>query len=100
MSHISCVQTPVNAAGKKSNSVFFLPKLSLSFTSTRPDDFLDFRVKSGALEPRDIAIIQLNRVWFNFRLKRLLYRRDATLASMAPVSNVQCSVCGFGISED
>ena len=57
MSHSSCVQTPVNAAGKNSRTVFFLPKLLLSFTSTRPDACLDFRVKSGALEPTGIAII-------------------------------------------
>ena len=37
-------------------TVFFLPRLLLSFTSTRPDACLDFRVKSGALEPEGIAI--------------------------------------------
>src|SRR5437763_44694 len=56
MSHISCVQTPVKASGKKSRSVFFLPKLLLSFTSTTPEGCLDLRVKSGAFEPTGIAI--------------------------------------------
>src|SRR5580698_7610878 len=55
-SHISLVQTPVNAAGKNSSTVFFLPKLSLNFTSTRPDACFDLSVKSGALEPALIAI--------------------------------------------
>src|SRR5687768_11224367 len=68
MSHISCVQTPVKASGKNSNTVFFLPKLSLSLTSTRPDAFLDLSEKSGAFEPTGIAIILfrycLNRVAF------------------------------------
>ena len=63
-SHISVVQTPVKASGKKSTTVFFLPKLLLSFTSTMPDACLDLRVKSGALVPTAIAIIivQFN-VW-------------------------------------
>src|SRR5438045_2325020 len=51
MSHISWVQTLVKASGKKSNSVFFLPKLLLSLTSTRPEACLDLRLKSGALVP-------------------------------------------------
>src|ERR1043166_3144201 len=55
-SHISCVQTPVKAAGKKSSTVFFLPRLSASFTSTRPDGFFDLSVNSGAFEPTLIAI--------------------------------------------
>src|SRR5258708_8965756 len=60
----SVVQTPVNAAGKNSRTVFFLPKLSLSFTSTRPEACLDLRVKSGALVPTAIAIFvkQLNEL--------------------------------------
>src|SRR5260370_1782256 len=57
MSHISLVQTLVNAAGKNSRTVFFLPRLLLSFTSTSPEGCLDFRVKSGALLPTGIAII-------------------------------------------
>src|SRR5437764_15218835 len=57
MSHISCVQTLVKASGKKSSTVFFLPKLLLSFTSTRPDACLDLRVKSGAFVPTGNAII-------------------------------------------
>src|SRR6266513_614360 len=56
MSHISCVQTLVKASGKKSSKVFFLPKLLLSFTSTRPEACFDLRVKSGALVPTDNGI--------------------------------------------
>src|SRR6185503_12780244 len=56
MSHISCVQTLVNASGKNRSSVFFFPKLPLSFTSTRPLACLDLRLKSGALVPTDSAI--------------------------------------------
>src|SRR2546429_4600351 len=56
MSHISCVQTLVKGSGKKSSNVFFLPKLLLSFTSTRPEACLDLRVKSGALVPTDNGI--------------------------------------------
>src|SRR5689334_24346137 len=59
MSHISWVQTPVNARGKKSRTVFFLPKFSLSFTSTSPVAVLDFRLKSGALDPTEMAIVSL-----------------------------------------
>src|ERR1051326_7059993 len=51
MSHISCVQTLVKARGKNSSRVFFLPRLLLSFTSTRPEGCLDLRLKSGALDP-------------------------------------------------
>src|ERR1017187_9542579 len=54
--HISAVQTPVNASGKNSSTVFFLPKLLLNLTSTSAG-VLDLRVKSGALEPTGIAII-------------------------------------------
>src|ERR1700677_383457 len=50
-SHISCVQTPVKARGKKSNTVGLLPKLSLSLMSTRPVSVLVLRVKSGADVP-------------------------------------------------
>src|SRR4051812_4810676 len=53
MSHISAVQTPVKAAGKKRRTVFFLPSVSLSLTSTRPSAFLLFREKSGALDPTE-----------------------------------------------
>src|ERR1039457_2835581 len=55
-SHISFVQTPVNASGKNSSTVFFLPKLLLNLTSTSAG-VLDLRVKSGALEPTGIAIM-------------------------------------------
>src|SRR5204863_8289566 len=55
-SHISVVQTPVKASGKNSSTVFFLPKLLLSFTSASTGD-LDFKVKSGAFEPTDIGIM-------------------------------------------
>src|SRR5271156_4349041 len=50
-SHISVVQTPVKASGKKSRTVFRLPKLSLSLTSSRPLAVLVLRVKSGAVVP-------------------------------------------------
>src|SRR5207247_9958671 len=56
MSHISCVQTLVNANGKNRSNVFFFPKLRLSFTSTSPEACLDLRLKSGALAPTDSAI--------------------------------------------
>src|SRR6266498_678010 len=56
ISHISCVQTLVNANGKNRSNVFFFPKLPLSFTSTRPETCLDLRLKSGALVPTDSAI--------------------------------------------
>src|SRR6266478_811181 len=56
MSHISSVQTLVNANGKNRSHVFFFPKLPPSFTSTRPEACLDLRVKSGALVPTDSAI--------------------------------------------
>src|SRR6266511_4546346 len=56
MSHISWVQTLVNANGKNRSNVFLFPKLLLSFTSTRPEACLDFRLKSGALVPTDRAI--------------------------------------------
>src|SRR5208283_2492844 len=54
--HISAVQTPVNASGKNSSTVFFLPKLLLNLTSTSTGD-LDLSVKSGALEPTGMGII-------------------------------------------
>src|ERR1700722_13253087 len=50
-SHISCVQTPVKARGKKSRTGLRLPKLSLSLTSSRPWAVLLLRGKSGALVP-------------------------------------------------
>src|SRR5665213_1549115 len=56
MSHISLVQTPVKAAGKKRSTVFFLPKLSLNFTSTSPVAVFDLSVKSGAFDPTLMAI--------------------------------------------
>src|SRR3954465_8833774 len=67
MSHISFVQTLVKASGKKSTTVFFLPKLLLSFTSTRPDACLDFKLKSGALLPTEIAIVNLSVVVLSIR---------------------------------
>src|SRR6266478_329430 len=57
MSHISCVQTLVNANGKNRSNVFFFPKLPPSFTSTRPEACLDLRLKSGALVPTDRGIV-------------------------------------------
>jgi hypothetical protein len=45
----------VNASGKKSRTVFFFPKLLLSLMSASAGD-LDLSVKSGALEPTEIAI--------------------------------------------
>src|SRR5688572_19432474 len=58
-SHISLVQTLVNASGKNRSTVFAFPKLLLSFTSTNPLACLDFNVKSGALDPTGIAIFSL-----------------------------------------
>src|SRR5213594_598848 len=72
MSHISCVHTLVNASGKKSNKVFFLPKLLLSFTSTRPEDCLDLRLKSGALVPTGNGI-GFSVLDFHFCHRRRLY---------------------------
>src|SRR3990172_1444055 len=57
MSHISCVQTPVNASGKNRMTVFFLPRLLLSLMSVMPDALLDLSEKSGAFVPTAIAII-------------------------------------------
>ena len=79
-SHNSLVQTLVKASGKNSSTVFFLPKLSLSFTSTRPDACLDFSVKSGALVPTGIAII-----FFGFEFNVLLWRTVWEFAAL--VSN-------------
>src|SRR5687768_10521750 len=73
MSHISEVQTLVKASGKKSRTVFVLPKLLLSFTSTRPLACFDLSVKSGALDPTGIAIIQI--LVFSFQTRR--YRQAA-----------------------
>src|ERR1700722_17886017 len=64
ISHISLVQTPVKAAGKKSSTVFFFPKFSLSLTSTSPVAFLDLRVKSGAFDPTLIGINLFVRLRF------------------------------------
>ena len=50
-SHISVVQVPVNAIGKKSNSVFLCPKLSLSRICFGPAGTFVGNVKSGALVP-------------------------------------------------
>src|ERR1700730_16290291 len=49
--HISSVQVPVNAIGKKSRSVFFFPKLSLNLICFGPPAVLVESVKSGALVP-------------------------------------------------
>src|SRR5437667_7651637 len=67
MSHISCVQTPVNASGKNSSKVFFLPKLPPSFTSTTPEACLDLRLKSGALVPTVSAIGLFSILNFGFQ---------------------------------
>src|SRR2546425_4066378 len=69
MSHISCVQTLVKASGKKSSNVFFLPKLLLSFTSTRPEACLDLRLKSGALVPTGNGIRLFLILDFSQRLR-------------------------------
>src|SRR5690242_15048790 len=56
VSHSSWVQTPLNAAGKKSSTVCFLPRLSLSLTSLMPSAVLHLRRKSGAFEPTAIGM--------------------------------------------
>jgi hypothetical protein len=94
MSHISWVQTPVNAAGKKSRTVFFLPKFSLSFTSTSPVGFLDFKVKSGALEPTDIAIFAW--IVLSSGLKRSLERGAQSSERRRAVNRVCDRVCERG----
>jgi len=53
------VQTLVNASGKKRSTVFFFPKLLLSLMSASAGD-LDLSVKSGALEPTEIAIVDFS----------------------------------------
>src|SRR5437660_11002675 len=49
--HISVVQVPVNAIGKKRSRVFFFPKLSLNFICFGPSPALVGNVTSGALVP-------------------------------------------------
>src|SRR5437667_6783623 len=70
MSHISCVQTLVNASGKNRSNVFFFPKLLLSFTSTRPEACLDLRLKSGALVPTGNGIGFISILNFRFQILR------------------------------
>ena len=53
---IPVVQTPVKAIGKKSNTVFFFLKLSLSLTSLRPSAVFELSEKSGAFVPIERAI--------------------------------------------
>src|SRR2546421_6029437 len=84
MSHISCVQTVVKASGKKSSKVFFLPKLLLSFTSTRPDACFDLRVKSGALVPTGNGII------FGFDFEYLI--SDFQLRKGYMTGHVRCQI--------
>ena len=70
MSHNSWVQTPVKARGTNNKTVFLEPKLALSFTSTRPVEVLDLRVKSGAADPTAIGIVCTNLTVLNQRLPR------------------------------
>src|SRR5256714_15500397 len=56
MVHISVVQVPVNAIGKKRRSVFVFPKLSLSLICFGPSAVLLESEKSGALVPTASAI--------------------------------------------
>jgi hypothetical protein len=49
--HISIVQVPVKAIGKKRSNVFFFPKLSLNLTCFGPSGVLVDSEKSGALVP-------------------------------------------------
>src|ERR1035437_2945385 len=86
-SHISLVQTLVNASGKNSSTVFFLPKLLLSFTSTRPDACLDLRVKSGAFDPVGIGIIV-----FGYSVNLFLLRTFSGFA--VSLSNEDCALSG------
>src|SRR6266487_5786969 len=85
MSHISCVQTLVNANGKNRSNVFFFPILPPSFTSTRPEACLDLRLKSGALVPTDSAIGSFFD--FNFRISdfqvRKVYRAGSARCQIA-----------------
>src|SRR5258706_16260566 len=81
MLHISCVQTPVNAAGKNSSTVFFLPKLLLNLMCVMPEAFLDLSVKSGALEPTGIAIILI------FDLRFTIFK---TLCANFSVGMIHC----------
>src|SRR6266542_392313 len=73
MSHISWVQTLVNANGKNRSKVFFFPILPLSFTSTSPEACLDLRLKSGALVPTDSAISSIFD--FSFRTSGFQVRK-------------------------
>ena len=54
--HSSVVHVPVKAIGKKSNSVFLLPKFSLNRIGRGPSAVLVGSVKSGALLPTARAI--------------------------------------------
>jgi hypothetical protein len=58
--HISVVQVPVNAIGKKRSRVFFFPKLSLNFICFGPSPVLVGNVKSGALVPTVSGITNLS----------------------------------------
>jgi hypothetical protein len=59
-SHISAVHVPVNAMGKKSSSVFFFPKLSLSLICFGPSAALVDSAKSGALVPTESGINEIS----------------------------------------
>jgi len=50
------IRAAAAANGKNKITVFFLPKLPLKVTSTRPSEVFVFRVKSGAFEPMEIGI--------------------------------------------
>ena len=68
--HISVVQVPVKAIGKKRSRVFFFPKLSLSLICFGPSAVLVGRVKSGALVPVVSAINEsLVQVKRNFTIR-------------------------------
>src|ERR1051326_4649599 len=81
-SHISFVHTLVKASGKKSRTVFFLPRLALSLMSARPDACLDFRLKSGALVPTAIAIMMMRLVFLKFAA---VYRRGSNWCQIGKV---------------
>src|SRR5437762_5926350 len=93
MSHISCVQTLVNANGKNRSNVFFFPKLPLSFTSTSPEACLDLRLKSGALVPTDSAIGFIFDCGVHTAdvQVRKIYRAAATPCQIAIRSGIQSS---------
>src|SRR5687768_11414094 len=87
-SHISLVQTLVNASGKNNTTVFVFPKLLLNFTSTNPLACFDFSVKSGAFVPTGIAIFKSLFSILSFQACRYRHLRPTcqrdTLMSWSP----------------